>query len=72
MYNSDEERLAVEAQLALLTAQYGEHFDDALRATITDALIKNWRRAEAIRKVPLSNSAEPFLSFSPVSKRGTL
>ncbi len=63
-YRSDEEGLAVERQLAAIVERYGERLDEAGREEVRLRLIAFRRRAEAIRRVPLSLEDEPAMRFA--------
>jgi hypothetical protein len=65
VYQSDEERLAVEQQFAAIEARYGDRLDEQGRATVLARLLDFHRRAASIRQAPLSSGDEPLLRFAP-------
>jgi chorismate mutase len=65
LYESEEERLSIEAQLAQIKAKYGERLDEAAEKTVVESLINIYRRAATLRKVALTGADEPLLYLVP-------
>ncbi len=62
---SEEDRAAVEPQLQILKAKYGDKIGPEAEKEVIERLVDIKQRLEAIRKVALTADDEPLLHFAP-------
>ena len=55
----------IDAQLAEMTARFGDRFDDAQRAQVRARIARSAALADSLRKLPLTNADEPEIIFVP-------
>lgn len=58
-----------EARMALVLARFGKHLDANARDAVRAEVESITRRAESLRKFPLSNGDGPFPAFTPFRGR---
>ena len=68
MYRSSAEEAAVARQLATLRDRYGDRIRPEQEQELIDHLIAFYRRAEAVRAVPLDLDDEPMLRLVPIAQ----
>jgi hypothetical protein len=55
----------VDARMDLVLARFGKHLDDDARKAVRGELESIVRRAESLRKIPLTNGDGPYPVFRP-------
>jgi len=55
----------IDAQLAALTARFGDRFSDKQRALVRARIARTVALAESLRRTPLTNADEPEIVFVP-------
>jgi hypothetical protein len=58
-------RSEVDARMDLILARYGKSLDEEARKSVRAEVESIVRRAETLRKFPLTNGDEPFPVFTP-------